>query len=89
MQLTFQVAHFGVVADSFGCLDFTLVLLDVFVDGFHGNALRPQTTLRPPNRRGSAQFVYDKSLTSLDLGFGIRRYSASGLEFAQFQPSLF
>jgi hypothetical protein len=34
------VAQLGIVSSVFGRLDFRLILLDVFVDGFHDSSLR-------------------------------------------------
>ena len=35
LELVSEVTDFGVVSRCFRCRDFALVLLDVFVDGFH------------------------------------------------------
>ena len=40
LQLICEVAQLGIVSSVFGRLDFRLILLDVFVDGFHGSSLR-------------------------------------------------
>ena len=82
------MANLGVVASGFGCFDLTLSFLMCSSMDFMGT---------PPDRNPDygrnrcclAQLVCDKSLTSFSLGFGMRRYSTSGLEFTQFQPSLF
>ena len=38
-SMPMEVAQLGIVSRVFGRLDFRLILLDVFVDGFHGFSL--------------------------------------------------
>ena len=52
LKLLAEVANLGIVSFSLGRFEFALVLLDVFVDGFHGifGVFRPMSTHTPYGR---------------------------------------
>ena len=60
LELVSEVTDFGVVSRCFRCRDFALVLLDVFVDGFHQAKSAPE----PARKRRS--FKESRELEQLD-----------------------